>query len=643
VTRAVDEKLGSVLGVTNVTMRRLCLALFAAVLGCTSAAPDRPPRGDVSPRVQPAAEPAPAVAWSAWSSSAFERAEREGKLVLLDVGIEGCTACRWMHEETYADPAVRRRLQRDFVAVAADADQQPDVGARFEPWGWPATVVLDPKGGVRLALRGSRPPVRFLAELEQVRASPAEAPATADRPAVPPSFEQVDLSAQCSRMANRLDEVGDEQGWGGKLRPVSLPAIRYSLLRAHTRRETFRQDVALRRLEAFTRVIDPVWGGVFVAARGGDFSGQPITEKRTVHQAYALEGFAYAAALTGQARWVQAGEDVVRYLADVMQAPDGTFYATQDEAPETWPSDKPGADYYRLDDIARRRHGVPNTDHASYTDKTARVVAALATFYGVTGKVEHRAMAERAADALLGRLAPEGYVSQWARTPEVDGDERLRATNGRSDSRYLTAQVELGLALLTLHDMTSEPRLARAAMQLGDAVASLEAAAGDPDPGGHYASDAPAVTAALGRHKAVLPNVQAARLLTRLHWLSAEPRFAEAADRTLRFLGRPDVVQMRGPHNIASHAMALDERLLGPVTIELVEPLDGPLHRAARGAFAPRRVIRSKPGTDHEAKVCARGRCIESLRTPKALLAALDELTQHQASSVCGVARHAED
>jgi uncharacterized protein len=107
----------------------------------------------------PAVPPPPAQAqieWQPWGPAVFERARREGRLVLVDVGIEGCTACRWMYEDTYRDPEVVRRVRERFVPVAVDADVQPDLGERWRRWGWPATIVLTPDG--EQGLRAARQP-----------------------------------------------------------------------------------------------------------------------------------------------------------------------------------------------------------------------------------------------------------------------------------------------------------------------------------------------------------------------------------------------------------------------------------------------------------------------------------------------------
>src|SRR4051812_7022019 len=121
-------------------MKRFAVA-FAVVFTTTCATPTPSP-----PAAATTTTAAKTLQWQWWSSAVFEQAKKEHKLVFVDAGIEGCTACRWMHESTLADARVIDRLATEFVIVAVDADQQPDVGARFSDWAWPALVFYDADG-----------------------------------------------------------------------------------------------------------------------------------------------------------------------------------------------------------------------------------------------------------------------------------------------------------------------------------------------------------------------------------------------------------------------------------------------------------------------------------------------------------------
>src|SRR5687767_3612680 len=73
-----------------------------------------------------AAPAAGQLEWMKFGPKPFERARTEKKLVLVDVGIEGCTACQAMHTEVYPDAKVRQKLKQRFITVSVDADQEPD-------------------------------------------------------------------------------------------------------------------------------------------------------------------------------------------------------------------------------------------------------------------------------------------------------------------------------------------------------------------------------------------------------------------------------------------------------------------------------------------------------------------------------------
>ena len=63
------------------------LAVTLAVAGAACSGTARPPADHARPEVA-------ALRWRPFGEAAFEEARREGRWVLLDVGIEGCTACR---------------------------------------------------------------------------------------------------------------------------------------------------------------------------------------------------------------------------------------------------------------------------------------------------------------------------------------------------------------------------------------------------------------------------------------------------------------------------------------------------------------------------------------------------------------------
>lgn len=92
--------------------------------------------------------------WYPWCPEAFERAEREGKPVLIDIGASWCHWCHVMDEGTYADTRVAAFLNEHFVSIKVDRDERPDIDARYQravsamtgQGGWPLTVFCDSDG-----------------------------------------------------------------------------------------------------------------------------------------------------------------------------------------------------------------------------------------------------------------------------------------------------------------------------------------------------------------------------------------------------------------------------------------------------------------------------------------------------------------
>ena len=94
------------------------------------------------------------VRWHPWGAEAFDRATREDKPILLDIGAVWCHWCHVMDRESYENPAIASIINQHFVAMKVDRDERPDVDARYQAavsaisgqGGWPLTAFLTPDG-----------------------------------------------------------------------------------------------------------------------------------------------------------------------------------------------------------------------------------------------------------------------------------------------------------------------------------------------------------------------------------------------------------------------------------------------------------------------------------------------------------------
>ena len=72
------------------------------------------------------------VKWHEWGAEAFEKAKRENKPVLLDIGAVWCHWCHVMDRESYENDETAAVLNDHFIAVKVDRDERPDVDTRYQ-------------------------------------------------------------------------------------------------------------------------------------------------------------------------------------------------------------------------------------------------------------------------------------------------------------------------------------------------------------------------------------------------------------------------------------------------------------------------------------------------------------------------------
>jgi len=117
------------------------------------------------------------VDWHTWGEEAFEKAQAEGKPLLVDSGAVWCHWCHVMDHESYEDPETAEIVNELFVPVKLDRDERPDVDRRLQQavgaitgrGGWPLTAFLTPKGEVYFGgTYFPREPTRNMPAFQQV-------------------------------------------------------------------------------------------------------------------------------------------------------------------------------------------------------------------------------------------------------------------------------------------------------------------------------------------------------------------------------------------------------------------------------------------------------------------------------------------
>ena len=386
------------------------------------------------------------IDWQPWSDGVFDQAKRENKFVLLDLEAIWCHWCHVMDETTYKTPEVIALIKSRYIPVRVDQDARPDLSNRYEDYGWPATVVFGGKGQEIVKRQGYIEPKQMIAMLKAIIADPTPGPSV--RPEVEVKFSENALLPAALRKdleERYFGQYDSKRGsWGFDQKFLDWNSTEYAMARARTGDKKSEQ-MARQSLNAQFKLIDPVWGGVYQYSTGGDWN-EPHFEKIMAMQAGNLRVYSLAYAEWHDPAYLKAAQDVERFLRTFLMSPEGAFYTSQNA---DLIDGKHSAEFFKLDDAARRKLGIPRVDKHVYSRENGWAIEAVAALYGATGDRQYLDEAVRAAEWIAANRALESGGFRHD-TKDVAGP-------------YLADTLAMGRAFLSLYEVTGDRKwLARA-------------------------------------------------------------------------------------------------------------------------------------------------------------------------------------
>jgi len=461
-----------------------------------------------------AGSPTAKIDWQPWSDSVFERAARENRFVLLDLEAVWCHWCHVMDEVTYSDPKVVALIKSRYIPVRVDQDSRPDISRRYENYGWPATVVFNAEGGEIVKRRGYLPPLMMISMLEEIIVDPSPVK-YGDEETIAKFADNPLLSPKVRQSLERGFYETHDPKLGGQKQPqkfIDHDTVEYGLLRAG-QGDKKAEEMTRRTLTAALKIMDPAWGGMYQYSTDSDWD-HPHFEKIMAMQAEPLRLYAVAYGQFGDAKYLQAVRDFHRYVTTFLRSPEGAFYTSQDA---DLVKGEHSAEYFALNDAARRKLGVPAVDKHRYARENGWMIRALATAYTATGERAYLDDAQRAARwVLANRSLPGGGFRH---------DERDAA------GPYLEDTLAMGDAFLALYTATGEREwLARA----GASASFIEQHFRGSQPG--YVTSAARAGAKLQPRAIVDENIPVARFANMLHRYTGDARYRAMSDYALRML-----------------------------------------------------------------------------------------------------------
>jgi uncharacterized protein len=502
------------------------------------------------------------LTWLPWSHDVFSQAKRENRFVLLDLEAVWCHWCHVMDVTTYKDEKVLALLKSKYLLVRVDQDSRPDLSNRYEDYGWPATVVFDASGHEIVKRQGYLAPDEMASMLQAIIDDPSPGPSVQVETQITfPANPLMPAALRASLEKDYLAGYDQKQGsWGFNQKFLDWDSVEYAMDLA-AKGDSRAEAMARQTLNAQLQLIDPVWGGVYQYSTDG-FWTKPHFEKIMSMQAENLRIYAQAYGQFHDPKYLQAAQSIQKFLATFLTSADGAFYTSQDaDVVEGQHS----AEYFALDDKARRAHGVPRVDTHVYARENGWAIAALASLYGVTADTKTLDQAIRAAD----------WVTVHRRMPSGGFHHGAKDTAGP----FLGDSIAMTRAYLALYGVTGDRKWlhnAEGTMQYLSRTFPAPHGKGAIAGAGFVTSVAP-TDHAYQTHPQRDENVAVARASNLLLHYTGDPKFRQTTDEAMRYLAAPQIAQHLP---VASVLLADYESSRPPLHLTVVGHKDDPVAKA---------------------------------------------------------------
>lgn len=541
-------------------MRRIIVLIFCLVTIVSAA------------QASPTSNSRKGVAWNDWEDSLFSKAAEQKRLVLLDLEAQWCHWCHVMDQQTYSNPRVIELIQKHYIPVRVDQASRPDLAARYQDYGWPATVILDANGNDLWKEAGFIEAKDFTAVLEKIAGNPQ---AKVEKPAAgqPELQDMASLSDEVrSELQSRHARVRDTEQGGilGPHRYLLPDAVELGLIEA-SRGDASSREWVQKTLTSNLKLLDPVWGGVYQYSARGSWN-HPHFEKIMSTQASNISLYSAGYAVLGDGAYLDAAQSVRRYVNEFLRSSDGAYYASQDA---DLVRGQHSAEYFTLNDAQRRAKGIPQVDKSIYSRENGWIITGLMGLYAATGE---KAVLEDAIAAARWILANRALANGGFRHGDKD-----------EGGPFLGDNVAMLQAFLALYQGSSEREWFTHALRTGHFIINnfIEGSLDKATPGA--VSTKPSPGQKLAPVRVNDQNIELARAAIRLYQYSGVEDFKKLAEVALRYLRQPAVaLQYRTEPGIL---MAEHEYHTEPLHLTIVGPREDAasktLFAAALRFFAP--------------------------------------------------------
>ncbi|MDX2431374.1 MAG: thioredoxin domain-containing protein [Bacteroides sp.] len=293
------------------------------------------------------------VNWYPWGEEALEKAQKEGKLIIVSIGYSSCHWCHVMEHESFEDSTVAQLMNDHFVCIKVDREERPDIDHIYmtavhllnQQGGWPLNCIALPDG--RPIWGGTYfPKAEWMNALTQVndfhQSKPEETEQYAQRlaegiaqnsiyqtPEVDQPLTKTELSEAVVKWSGQFDlKYGGHQGAPKFPMPVNMEFL---LQYGFQQEDQEILDFVSTTLTMMAR------GGIYDQAGGGfsRYSVDPIWkvphfEKMLYDNAQLIGLYSMAYQVYGDENYRRVVDQSVEFIAREMTNNEGSFFSALD-------------------------------------------------------------------------------------------------------------------------------------------------------------------------------------------------------------------------------------------------------------------------------------------------------------------------